>query len=300
MKVLKKTLLILLPVLLLLCIAGWIWRKDIKAAVLPEVQELKVSKVSVLNDSARVNLHLEIKNHDYFRYNLKHTYVQVFNDTIQLLEYGNDSLFALEKGEHRIIDLEFMLPIKKIIKRIKKLQGSDSTDLKINGNLILATRFGDYTVPIDKNVAIKVPTPPKIEIQQVEYLGAEGNMYAFNIKLDVTNRSDQDLKVVKVHYSFHGEDLIESEGKYDKAIEAGPGKTYSMELPVNIQANNRLELLSRIMRDKDVIKFKLSINGVIETVAGIKEEIPVVYTKTGSFELVDRSRKPKFEIVRKH
>lgn len=287
---------------IVLAVVAFIWKDDWIEMVLPKVEKVTVGEISISDDVANVSMELVIQNKKYLSYNLKSLTLSVYNDSISLLQYARDSGLVLNKNERKMIALDFDLPIKKIMKRVKSLQSSDSTEIKIIGVAVFSTPFGDYTLPINERQIVKVPNLVKVKVEEVQYNGKKDDKYLLEAKIKITNPNDEKLEIKNVSYDFYGEDLFEVHGKYLGQLSVQPMGHVWLTLPLQVKIENKFKLISKMILNKDVIKYKLTMKGQIESVAGVTQEIPIKLNTHGRVELLDKHSKNniRFTLEKKH
>jgi LEA14-like dessication related protein len=299
MKIVKRTLLVLFILLLAAAAAIYFWRVEIREHVLPSVEDVTVEKVSIHNNKAHISMFLTVTNPDMADFELDKVVMEVLNDTLHLMRYENDSALAIKRGETRTFPFEFDLPMKPLMKRIRSLQDQDSTDLRVIGSMIVKTNFGDFRLPIDRIIDVPVPTPPKVTVHSIEYLGHENENYDFIINLSLEIKNENITALRDVTYDFQGSDFLESKGTYDKDVVPDGSGRAEVHLPVRVAAVNRLKILSKVLTNNDIIDYKLVMTGTVITKNDDISEVPLSFMKEGQVELYNKERKGKVPITKR-
>jgi LEA14-like dessication related protein len=297
MKIFKIIILVFISLIVGLMIIGFIWKDDFFKEVLPDVEKIKLAKIAIRDDNSSVQLELVIQNKKYINYHLKSLELDVYNDSLSLLHYSIDSGLLLNRNEKKIIELQFLLPIKKIIKRVKKLQNIDSTDIRISGWAIFSTVFGDLPLHIDERKTVVVPRLITAELEEIKYHGKKNNKYILQVKVKVNNPNDEKMEIKNITYDLYGEDLFEIHGAYQDQISLKAMSHEWLTFPVQVEIEDKVKLISKMIFNKDIIQYRFTMKGKIESMGGIDEEIPLTVNTKGKIELLDKKRKNKFKFT---
>jgi hypothetical protein len=300
MKFLKVTGIVLI-VLISLAVIGYFSRKRLIKEVLPNVEQVEIANITVVGDSAFVRVLVMLRNKNWTSYELNYADITLSNDSLILVHYINDSVYTLKEDETRIFPIDFVVPIKDAIRRIRSLQDQDSTTINVNGYASFTTMFGTSKREFSKEVHVQVPTPPKIKLGELIYFGevkeGDKNYYTFRMKVQIINFNDKEFWFKNVSYNMNAGKQIKSVGKIPQDIRILPNDTAYLDIPFRITIDNEVALFFKILFNNDVVTYNLDVSGTIASVAGLKQEIPATFTTSGQVELYDPDRKKvKFTI----
>ncbi len=303
MKFLKTTGVILI-VLSALAVIGYFSRKQLIKQVLPEVEKVEIESITVVDDSAFVRINILLRNKNWTSYELNYADITLSNDSLVLVHYVNDSLYTLKEDEVRIFPIAFAVPIKDAIARIRSLQDHDSTTISIKGFASFTTMFGTTKREFTKELHVQVPTPPKITLGELIYLGEEKqgdqNYYAFRMKVQVINLNNKEFWFKDVSYDMNAGKQIKSVGKIPQDIRILPEDTAHLDVPFRISIDNEVALFFNILFNNDVVTYNLNVKGTVASVGGLKQDIPATFNTSGQVELYDPDRKKvKFTMMNK-
>lgn len=298
----RKRLIVLLILVLIAGIFVVFGRKIMMEAIVPDLEEVRVAEMVIDGDSARVKLTLSLHNRGVWRMDLLKTELNVYDDTILLLNYSNDSIKTIGRDESKIETLYLTLPLEKIMARIREHQGEDSTALTIRGQITFESFFGERTEPISKVYYIRVPIPPRLSVRQVDYLGRDDNkIHKLMMYLTLVNLNPRRLDMRDVSWQIYGEDLLTMKG-FMGDIQVPALDSTVIKVPVNLELLNKAGLISRIVLDNDMVDYSFALQGTIEALTGVvTHDVPVTIHSYGRVELYNRKREngPKINFKRK-
>ena len=281
----------------ILIVIGFIWKDELIQAMLPEAEKVKVTRITISNNSAAIHMELILHNQKYISYHLQSLHLDVYNDTLSLLHYDRDSVLILKRNERKMIPFECVLSLKKIIRRVKNLQGSDSTEIKITGWAVFSTPFGDHTIRINEHQLVEVPRLITVQLEEIQYDGKRGDKYLLEVKIKVNNPNDKKVEIKNVSYDFYGEDLFELHGNYHDNISVKPMGSVLLSFPLKVKIENKFKLISKMIFNKDIIHYRFGMKGEIESMGGIDQEILVKISTHGKVELLDKNRKNEIKFT---
>jgi len=284
-----KIILLLLAAVLLL---GWIYRKALIKKVLPEVEKISVTQIVVDDDSAHLRVAMTVKNKGVMNWRVKQMKLQVLHDTTTMISLSSDSLYVLKVNERREQVFEIGLPYKKILRRIRSLQGQDSTLITIRGGLVFDTFAGDIAVPVNEDLTVGVPTPPVVYVRELEYLGKdEQGRHGLNLRLTLVNYNNVQFEMKDVSYEFASKELFHGSGSIDSVL-IRPLDSTRLLLPVHVTLDNSFRLASKIVFNNDVVNYSFVMRGTITSLTGLvkADEIPAEFRSNGRTELLQRGR----------
>ena len=302
MKFLKTTGIILI-VLSALTVIGYLSRKQLIKQVLPEVEKVEIESITVIDDSAYVRINILLRNKNWTTYELNYADITLSNDSLVLVHYVNDSLYTLKENEVRIFPIAFAVPIKDAIRRIRSLQDHDSTTISVKGFASFTTMFGTSKREFSKDLHVEVPTPPKITLGELIYLGeqkqGDQNYYTFRMRVQVINFNKKEFWFKNVSYDMNAGKHIKSAGTIPNDIRILPEDTAQLDVPFNISIDNEVALFFNILFNNDMVTYNLNVKGTVASVGGLTQDIPASFNTSGQVELYDPNRKKvKFTVMK--
>jgi hypothetical protein len=299
----RKGLIILLILVLLGGIFVIFGRRIMIEAIVPDLDEVTVTELVFEDDTARIKLTLSVYNRGVWRMDLLNTRLNVYDDTTLLLEYSNDSIKTIERGEFKTEVLYLTLPLSKIMASIREHQGEDSIALSIKGEVTFESFFGERTQPVNVVYYVRIPVPPRLHVRQIDYLGRkEKRVHELLMHMTIVNLNPRSLDMKDVSWTLSGEDLISMNGFMGDIKVAAMDSTV-LQVPVNLKLVNRAGLISRIILDKDMVDYSFVLRGTIEELTDVVDnrEVPVTVHSYGRVELYnpDRENGPKINIKKK-
>ncbi len=293
MKIFRRIIITLLIISSLLTI-GYLARKQLLKQILPEMEQVVIENITVIDDSAYIKVLVMVRNKSWTSYELNYADITLSNDSLVLVHYVNDSAQRLEKDQVRVFPIAFTIPIKDAIQRIRNLQDRDSTMITVKGWVNFTTMFGQSSREFSKDLSVEVPTPPKITMTELIYLGEvkEGeNYYDFRMKLRIVNLNKKEFWFKDVSYNMNAGKQIHSVGKIPGDIRILPMDTAHMEIPFRITIDNEVALFFKILFNDDVVTYNFTVNGTVVSLAGLQQDIPASFNTTGQVELYNPDRK---------
>jgi hypothetical protein len=301
MRIFRRIIIILLIVSSVVTI-GYLARRQLLKQVLPAIEQVVIENINVVNDSAFVKVLVMIRNKSWTAYELNYADITLSNDSLVLVHYVNDSVQKLEKDQVRVFPISFAVPIKDAIRRIRSLQDQDSTMINVKGWVRFKTMFGQNSMEFSKELVVEVPTPPKITLNELIYLGEEKkgeNYYSFRMKLQIINLNKKEFWFQNVSYNMNAGKQIHSVGKIPGDIRILPMDTMHMEIPFRVTVDKEVALLYKIIMNDDVVTYNFNVTGTVASLAGMHQDIPATFTTTGQVELYNPDRKKIKFTVRK-
>ncbi len=279
--------------LALLIIAFVIFRKPILRATMPVVEEVTLAEVSIVNDSAFVNLSLIVRNRGVWRIELKSVDIGVFDDTLQIFSYKSDTLRILERNQVLKEQLYCKIPFKDVLKKIREHQGQDTIGLHLKGVLVFSTFLGESSTVIDKVIPVNVPIPPQVHVRGIEYLGREDGDYNLMFSLTLKNENAREIELEDVNYQLHAGTNIDLTGHLNDISIAARDST-QLKVPAVMHIGSGLKVISQIIFDNDRMPYSFVMTGTIVTLTGmVHEDVPMKVTSTGQLELYNENKKEK-------
>ena len=294
MKIFRSNVFVVLLIIAGLATIGYLARKQLIKKILPEIENVVIDNISVVNDSAYVRVLVKVKNNSWTSYELNGADFTLTNDSLVLIHYVNDSVQKLEKNQVCVFAIDFTVPIKDAIQRIRSLQDRDSTVVRINGWVDFTTMFGKNRQEFIKDLSVEVPTPPKIKLGELIYLGEvkKGeNYYDFRMKVQIVNLNKKEFWFKDVSYKMNAGKQIESVGKIPYDIRILPMDSVNLEIPFRVTIDREVALFFKILFNNDMVTYHFNIKGTVVSVAGLQQDIPASFNTTGQVELYNPDRK---------
>lgn len=299
MKILKRILIVLVLLVLIALTVVYLFRKRLIKSVVPEIAEVYIQNLVIENGKGRAHLVLYLENKDVIDYNVTAMDLKLHSGSLELMHYKRDSSYILNAGERKEFDLEFDIDTQQLVKRIRSLQEKDSTTVLIAGNIVFATYLGFYKLDINKNVTVRVPTPPDIKIREIEYLGIRnGDSIDFNLHIGVLNYNPNILGIKDVTYHFSGEEFFEARGSLPD-VQLDTSDTIVRILPITVVTKRKMELLSKIILNEDKIGYQVKIDGILLLKNDKHNELNISITKKAKLELYKKNKKSKIKFTNK-
>jgi hypothetical protein len=292
----RKLKIVLITVAVLITVVI-IFRKPFIRATLPEIVDVALGEIVLRNDSAFVNISLIVRNKGVWHIDLKQVTLGVYDDTLQILSYVNDTLMTLERYQVKRQELYCTIPLKQVMQRIRDHQGQDTVGLRLRGELVYSTIFGEMSTTIDKRIPVNVPIPPRLSIRGIEYAGKEDGGYNLLFHLNLKNDNPRELELKDVNYALHGENGIDMYGQLDNITIAAQDST-QLWVPGRLEIDNRFALISQILLDKDMMAYSFVMTGTIESFTGIvKDDVPITVNSYGQMEIYNEDKRDRPKVT---
>jgi LEA14-like dessication related protein len=257
--------------------------------VLPDLDDITLVNAAIENDTAYVGVDMVLENKSIFKIDLDTLFYKVvladsilFNQT-QVLNIRQKS------GDVNTFKLPLKIPISKTMHTIRSLQNQDSTYIEIHSYIVYNTIFGTKKIPVSKKVKIKVPVPPEIKVNKVEIDKVNIGSKTVDLKATVTIVNKGELLDLNIHeVAYHlvlGEDLVTSDGVYNKPITVKPLSETRVEIPVTVKVNHIVKTAWKYVTNDEVpyhidVKAQLDENSFYH-----KSNIPVEAKAKGKAKL---------------
>jgi len=292
---------VVLIALALLVIVVIIFRKPLLRSTMPKVENVRLAELVLVNDTAFVNLSVTIRNKGIWHIDLRHVRLSVYDDTVLIMSYVSDTLRTINRNDILNEILYCKIPVESVRRRILLHQGEDTIGLRLKGELIYTTVFGELISEVNEQIPVNVPIPPTMEVRRIDYMGREDGGYNLMFHLTLINQNPRELQMDDISYSVTAKD-IKMEGYLDNITIDARDSTLILA-PVHMDLSNRFALITRIILDKDEMDYSFALEGTIVSLTRIvDEDAPVTITSSGHMELYneDEHNRPKINFRKKH
>lgn len=257
--------------------------------VLPDLNDVSLVKVSIKNDTAYLSVDMVLENKSIFKLNIDTVFYKIILADSLLFNETKALNIKQKPGDVTEIEMPLRIPMTKTIGTVKSLQNQDSTYIEIDAYIVYNTMFGRTKIPVSKRIKIEVPVPPHIELVNVEI--SEVDLSNKTVSLDaavkIINKSENlDLSIHKIHYKiFLGDNLVSSEGFYDKPIIVKPRSETNLNIPITIKINKIAKTIWKyIINEK--LSYKIEVNAEFDENSFYKEtNIPLQVMSSGEAKL---------------
>jgi LEA14-like dessication related protein len=278
---------LLLLFIALLCSGVYFYFNPKKALniIVPEISDLKRVRIKLIGDTAYINLVINASNKGVFKLHIDTLEYRIRLDTSTLLSKSEYLGLQLKKGQEDSILLPLALPFKRLMRKIKSLQGQDSVDVPVEVRVVYSTVFGKAVLPYSKTLRIEVPHPPKFSVEKIEYVKYHKKELLLNAHINIHNPGKIDLAISGLSYTMTVKDLFVAIGKDLKEIRVKPGTMTPVELPIKVKFKSLIKAIGLILENKDKVNYHLKVEGFIQNDKLGDEKTPVVIEKDGVMEL---------------
>jgi LEA14-like dessication related protein len=252
--------------------------------ILPDVSDIEHVHIKLTNDTAFIDLDLDVNNKGIFKIHIDTLAYRVQLDTSTLLAKSEFVDLQLSKGQRDSIHLPLALPYKRLMKKIKSLQGQDSVDIPIDVRVVYSTVFGKAALPYSKTLRIEVPRPPKFEVEKFEYVRRHKKDFYFNAHIKMHNYGKIELNVSGLKYTMVVKGLFTAKGSDLKKIHIKPQSVISAVLPIKVEFKSMVKTLGVFLK-KEKVNYHLKVTGFIQNDKLGEDKTPVEIEKDGMFKL---------------
>lgn len=254
--------------------------------IIPEISDIENIHVKFKGDTALINLTLDVENKSLFKLNIDTLSYHIQLDTSTLLSKSQPLNLQLLKRQKDSINVPLALPFKRLMKKIRSLQGEDSVNIPIEVRIVYSTVFGKAVLPYSKTVRIEVPHPPKFEVEKIEYVKREKKTVFLNAHIKMINYGKINLDVSGLSYTLTTKKkLFTAKGSYPDEIHVRPKSVIAKTLPIKIEINKLFKTLGLIITNKDKVKYHLIVKGFIKNNKLGDEKTPIEIEKDGTLEI---------------
>lgn len=253
--------------------------------IIPEFSEVENIHVTLIGDTAHIDVDLRMQNKSFFKLNIDSLIYYVNFDSATLLAKSQYLNIELQPSQTDTLKLPLALPFKRLMKKIKSLQGEDSTNIKIDVRMVYATIFGHTSLPYTKTIRIAVPHPPKFEIEKIEYVSRDKKTIQLLAHVTMHNYGNIDLNVSDIKYNMVVKDVFKAEGGEKRNISIKPKSNISVKLPISVEFESYLKTLGLIITNNDKVNYHLTVTGMLQNDKVGDKKTPIQIEKDGILEL---------------
>lgn len=271
--------------ILLITAIIYFFRRQIIARLTPDAEQSGNVYVNVKKDTAYISTKLIIKNkapininidtikYKVSMYNTIHLQGKQFLN-IELPPYGKDSANIFLK-----------VPYSAILEDFKEERNeNDSAIYYINILVQYSTIFGKKERALNKQIKIKIPRPPKLIVQDINYKKIQLKNILAEANIKIINPNNIKLSIKEIKYTLNILKQGSVSGKFNEPINIKPTGSTFIELPMEISMNNLGRTFVDILMNNDNYDYTLNINAVLTT-DKTNELIHLDLLKTGKMEL---------------
>lgn len=257
--------------------------------VLPELQDIKLAKAAIKNDTAYVGVDMVLENNSIFKLNIDTLFYKITLADSLLFEETKVLQMKQKPGEKKQVEVSVRIPIHKTMRTIKFLQKQDSTYIEIEAYIVYNTLFGNTKIPVSKRVKIKVPVPPQIKVEHIEtdHVNLPKKTADITATIKIVNKGELlDLNIHQIHYSISlGNKLVTSHGTFDKPITIRPSSEVLVEIPITVEVNNVLKTAWKFITNEK-LEYDIKVTAQLDENSFYKKsDIPLEITATGKLKL---------------
>lgn len=224
--------------------------------VLPDLDDITLVNAAIENDTAFVDVNMVLENKSIFKLDLDTLFYKVVLADSLLFNQTQVLNIRQKAGDVDTFRLPLKIPISKTMRTVKSLQNQDSTYIEIDSYIIYNTIFGSKKIPVSKRVKIKVPVPPEININAVviDQINVSNKTVDLRAAVTVINKGELlDLNIHGIRYHLElGEDLVTSDGVYNRPVRVKPLSETHVEIPVTVKVNRIVKTAWKYLTNDEV------------------------------------------------
>lgn len=224
--------------------------------VLPDLDDITLVNATIANDTAYVDIDMLLENKSVFKLNLDTLFYKIILADSLLFNQTQVLNIRQKAGDVNTFKLPLKIPVSKTMRTVKSLQNQDSTYIDIDSYIIYNTVFGNAKIPVSKRVKIKVPVPPEVKVNKIEIDKVSVGDKTVDLMAAVTIVNKGELLELNIHgISYHlvlGEDLVTSDGAYNKPISVKPLSETRVEIPVTVKVNRVVKTAWKYLTNDEV------------------------------------------------
>jgi len=224
--------------------------------VLPDLDDITLVNATIANDTAYVDIDMLLENKSVFKLNLDTLFYKIILADSLLFNQTQVLNIRQKAGDVNTFKLPLKIPVSKTMRTVKSLQNQDSTYIDIDSYIIYNTVFGNAKIPVSKRVKIKVPVPPEIKVNKLEIDKISVGDKTVDLMAAVIIVNKGELLDLNIHgISYHlvlGEDLVTSDGAYNKPISVKPLSETRVEIPVTVKVNRVVKTAWKYLTNDEV------------------------------------------------
>lgn len=215
-------------------------KKGLRLA-LPDLDDITLVNARIANDTAYVDVDMLLENKSIFKLNLDTLFYRIVLADSLLFNKTQVLNIRQKTGDINTFKLPLKIPVTKTMRTVKSLQNQDSTYIEIDSYIVYNTIFGHAKIPVSKRVKIKVPVPPEITVNKLELdkVSISDKTVELRALVTITNKGELlDLNIHEIRYHLRlGDNLVTSDGVYNKPIRVKPMSETRVEIPVAVKVN---------------------------------------------------------------
>jgi LEA14-like dessication related protein len=289
----KKRYKILLAILILLgvsLVALYQYRVAIVSYIVPVITNDTINIV-IENDTAYVKTKLIAKNKSFIPLQIDSIKYKIGLMNKVYLHEEKYLGIHLESYAADTFEFSLKIPIGELMRDLKAVrEKTKQANYSILVALQYSTIFGRVDLPINVGAKFRIPTPPEINVEKVDYTKVKLDYMLADVRVKVTNFNEIKMTIETIHYILDVPGQGTAVGKYTEAITISPQSEMYVDLPVRIELDHFLSNLRDVAEDNDVYNYILTCNAIIKPFKEGQKPMIIELTKLGTLEL----KKPKF------
>lgn len=235
--------------------------------VLPDLDDITLVNAVIEHDTAYVDLDMVLENKSIFKLDLDTLFYRIMLADSVLFNRTEVLNIRQKAGDVNTFRLPLRIPVTKTMHTVKGLQDQDSTYLEIDSYIVYNTIFGSKKIPVSKKIKIKVPVPPEIKINAVdiERVVIADKTVDLKARVTIVNKGDLlDLNIHEIRYHLAlGEDIVTSDGFYNKPVSVKPLSETHVEIPVTVKVNRIVKTAWKYLAN-DELPYYISIKAQLD------------------------------------
>lgn len=257
--------------------------------VLPDLDDITLVNATIEHDTAYVDVDMLLENKSVFKLDLDTLFYKIVLADSLLFNQTQVLNIRQKAGDVNTFKLPLKIPISKTMHTVKSLQNQDSTYIEIDSYIVYNTVFGHAKIPVSKRIKIKVPVPPEITVNNLEIdkISVADKTVDLRAAVTIINKGELlDLNIHEISYHLElGEDLVSSDGVYNKPINVKPLSETRVEIPITVKVNRIVKTAWKYFTNDEVpyhidVKAQLDENSFYH-----KSNIPVQVKAEGRAKL---------------
>ncbi len=252
--------------------------------VLPDFRDLRQLSLEVKGDSLLAQPLVVLKNNGFFRMHTKQLKVSLRVDQEQLLAFTNFRDIDLPPREKTALEFPIKIPLKKIRDKIEQMQGRDSFQVALKGEVLYSTFFGSFSAPVHKQISLPVPIPPRFELKKIRLKKIKWSSILLNVEVVIQNPGNLNLHLTffKLHALLKGGLEVEENQKFNVDLKAGENE--KIVIPLLLKAKTPFPALKLAVEANKPIHYTLVMQGLIQSDRLFKGEVPFILKSKGDLD----------------
>jgi len=192
---------------------------------------------------------------------------------------------ALEGHGKDTFDISMKIPITEVLEDLDEVRKkTENANYSIDIAIQYSTIFGRVDLPVNKTAKFKIPTPPEIKIEKVNYNKIRLKYALAEVKVKVINFNPISLTINSLDYKLTIPNHGYAVGKYSEPILIKPRSEIYIYLPVEILWTHLGKALNDILSDDDIYNYELNCLAVV-SMSSEEKPILIEVTRPGKMEL---------------